>query len=72
MTQPEERHGGSYGAVFRLGAQSCQRRNLIEPLQARNVVMIAHRDRIKADIIGDPDCSISVGINDAPGLSMDT
>ena len=45
---PKQHHRRADRAMFRLSAQPRQRRHLIEPVQAGNIVMIAHRERVEA------------------------
>src|SRR5579862_7092097 len=55
MSKPDQGDGGAHLAVFNLSAQASKRSDLMQPLQARNVVMLPHREAVKSALIRDPD-----------------
>src|SRR5512144_2143547 len=54
MAQAEQRNRRADGTRFYFAAQPGEGRHLIETLEAGNIVMIAHRECVEADLVGNP------------------
>ena len=54
VVQAEQRGGGAYAGLLDLGAEPAQERNLMEPLEAGDVVVLAHGDGLEAGVVGYP------------------
>ena len=54
VVKAEQRGGGAYAGLLDLGAEPAQERDLMQPLEAGDVVVLAHGDGLEAGVVGHP------------------
>ena len=54
VMKAEQRGGGAYAGLLDLGAEPAQERDLMQPLEAGDVVVLAHGDGLEAGFVGHP------------------
>ena len=54
VVEAEQRGGGAHAGLLDLGAEPSQERYLVEPLEAGDVVVLAHGDGLEAGVVGHP------------------
>ena len=52
VVEAEQRGGGAYAGLLDLGAEPSQERDLMQPLEAGDVVVLAHGDGLEAGVVG--------------------